>query len=113
MNYERSKKLIGSLALIFVFALSMMTMTPNITPVFAQEPQQSSYDNSQERQQSGHDSSCCDNGGSACRVVYREYRQAPVCCTRVLVGGGYNPYGSNRYGYRNYDRGRKFRTVPW
>lgn len=103
MNYKRSKKLIGSLALIFVFALSIMAA--NITPVFAQEPQQSSPDSSQERQQSDQDSA---NGGSACRVVYREYRQAPVCCNRVLVGGGYN-----RYGYRSYDNGRKFRTVPW
>jgi len=127
MNYERSKKLIGSLALIFVFALSMITITAitaNITPAFAQERQQSSSDNSQERQQSSSDNSqegqppgssgyCCVNGGSACRVVYSEYRQAPVCCTRVSIGGGYYPYGYNQYGYRSYYRERKVRSVPW
>jgi len=122
MNYELSKKLIGSLALIFVFALSMIAT--NITPAFAQERQQTGSDNSQERQQadsdnsqehqqSGHDSCGCNNGGSVCRVVYSEYRQAPVCCTRVSIGGGYYPYGYNQYGYRSYYRERKVRSVPW
>jgi len=120
MNYVRSKKLIGSLAMIFVFALSMIAITPNITPALAQDRQQSSYNSSQERQQSNHngsqerqqsnhDNCSCDNGGSACPVVYTEYKQAPVCCTRVSFGGGYYPYGYNSYGYR----GRKVRSVPW
>jgi len=112
MNYERSKKLIGSLALMFVFALCMVTT--NVTPAFAQDRQETIYDSSQQNQQVSYDSYCCNNGQSACRVVYREVRQAPVCCTRVMISGGYNPYGYYPYGYNSYGyRERKVRSVPW
>jgi hypothetical protein len=120
MNIDRSKKLICSLALMFVFAVSMITLSAS--SAFAQDQQQSSQDQQQtgtDQEQAGSDiqqsssgsACCCPNGGTASRVVYAQpttYSNGSCC------NGGFYSTGNCSYGNVNGRYyGRKFRSVPW